>query len=45
MRVTISSASDDLIDEKYKKAAEELTDFLASNNCDLAVFVNIYWDT
>ena len=35
MRVTISSSSNDLIDENYKKAAVELTDFLASNDCDL----------
>lgn len=35
MRVTISSSSNDLIDESYKIASTELTDFLASNNCDL----------
>lgn len=35
MKVTISSSSNDLIDENYKKASAELTDFLASNDCDL----------
>lgn len=35
MRVTISSSSNDLIDSGYKKAAIELTEFLASNGCDL----------
>ena len=35
MRVTISSSSNELIDEKYKKSAIKLNDFLASNGCDL----------
>ena len=35
MRVTISSSSNDLIDDKYKKSSIELTDFLASSGCDL----------
>ena len=35
MRVTISSSSNESIDEKYKASAIKLVDFLASNDCDL----------
>lgn len=35
MRVTISSSSNESIDEKYKESAIKACDFLASNGCDL----------
>jgi len=35
MRVTISSSSSDLIDDKYKKSSEELISFLAGENIEL----------
>ena len=35
MRVTISSSSNDLIDEKYKSSAKKVLDFLTSKNCEL----------
>ena len=35
MRITISSASNDLIDEIYKQSTTELVNFLATNGCDL----------
>ena len=35
MRVTISSSSNDLINEEYKESARKVCDFLASNGCDL----------
>lgn len=35
MRITISSSSNDLIDNKYKESAIKISNFLAENNCDL----------
>ena len=35
MRVTISSSSNDLINEEYKESARKVCDFLASSGCDL----------
>ena len=35
MRVTISSSSSELINDEYKKSATLVTEFLASNDCDL----------
>ena len=35
MRVTISSSSNDNIDEKYKQSAIEITSYLADSGCDL----------
>lgn len=35
MRVTISSSSSEIIDEKYKESAKKVLEFLASQNCEL----------
>ena len=35
MRITISSSSNEAIDEKYKESARKVCDYLARNGCDL----------
>ena len=35
MRVSISSSSSELIEQKYYDASKEILEFLAANNCDL----------